>query len=167
MHVISTSIIGIAVTDVRVSITSAGLPQARFRMVSQPRKYEASAGAYVDLDPSFLSVLAWRSLAEHVADSVVKGDPLVVVGKLRVREWEQDGRTRIAVEVDAQAVGHDLARGVSRFTRARRPDLVADSRRDRQLEAGTPQEAPALVATRVGDHGRLHLHTPSGAQGPR
>ncbi len=121
MHSINVSIIGTAVSEVKHTTTASGLPVARFRMVSQPRKYDASSGGFIDLDASYVTVLAWRSLATHITSSVRKGDPVVVVGRLRVREWEHDGRAGVTVEVDAQGVGHDLARGCATFTRSTRP----------------------------------------------
>ena len=121
MHAIAVSIIGVAVTDVRHGITASGVPIARFRMVSQPRRYDSNLGNFVDMEASYLTVVSWRNTADNIAASIHKGDPVVVVGKLRVREFESDGHTRIAVEVDAQSVGHDLSRGCTRFTRALRP----------------------------------------------
>ena len=41
------------------------------------------------------------------------GQPLVVYGRLKVRDWERDGRKGTTVEVEASAVGHDLSRGTS------------------------------------------------------
>ncbi|MFM2438035.1 MAG: single-stranded DNA-binding protein, partial [Actinomycetota bacterium] len=120
MHEISASAIGTVVSDVRHTITPAGISMARFRMVSQPRRFDSNAGSFVDLDASFLSVTVWRALAEHVALSVRKGDPILVIGRLRVREWEQEGRVRVTVEIEAKSVGHDLARGNSRFARRAR-----------------------------------------------
>ena len=125
MHAITTAMIGTAVTDVRHAITQSGLSMARFRMVSQPRRFDASVGAYVDQEASFVTVFAWRAMADHIAASIRKGDPVVVVGRMRVREWSDDGRPRVTVEVDAQSVGHDLSRGTARFarnTRRQQPD---------------------------------------------
>ena len=99
MHEITASAIGTIVTEVRHSITPAGISVARFRMVSQPRRFDSNAGSFVDLEASFLSVTAWRAMADHVAVSLRKGDPILVIGRLRVREWEQEGRTRTSVEI--------------------------------------------------------------------
>jgi single-strand DNA-binding protein len=66
----------------------------------------------------YLQVSAWRQLGEHVADSLALGQPVIVVGRLRQREYEKDGQTHKVVEVDADAVGHDLTFGSSRFQRA-------------------------------------------------
>ena len=117
MHQMNVSVIGVAVTEVKTGTTEAGHPMARFRMVCRPRKFDAVTGTVTEFDPSFVTVQCWRQLAEHVAASVRKGDPVVVMGRLRVREWEQDGRTRVSVEIDAQSVGHDLCRGSTQFQR--------------------------------------------------
>ncbi len=149
MHVITTSMIGTAVSDVRLSVTQSGLSMARFRMVSQPRRYDSNAGAFVDQDPSFVTVFAWRGMAEHVAASIHKGDPVVVVGRLRVREWSDEGRTRVTVEVDAQSVGHDLSRGTARFQRTPRPASVAgpptELKEKREAVAAEAAVTPAVA----------------------
>ena len=44
---------------------------------------------------SWFSVTCWRTLADHVRDSVRKGDPVLVHGRLRTDVWErEDGRAR-------------------------------------------------------------------------
>ena len=156
MHNIAVSLIGVAVTDVRHGLTTSGIPIARFRMVSQPRRYDAATSQFVDLDPSFLTVVAWRSTADHIASSIHRGDPVVVVGRMRVREYEVDGTTRVTVEVDAQSVGHDLSRGTARFVRPPRPavDGGPESQRDGRADvrplhnvAGRePEDRPAAAA---------------------
>lgn len=52
---------------------------------------------------------AFRQLATHTAQSVDKGDRIIVVGKLRITEWESVERTGTNVEIEAEALGHDLA----------------------------------------------------------
>lgn len=146
MHAITVSLVGTAVSAVRHSTTASGLPVARFRMVSQPRRYDATAGGFIDLDSSYVTVLAWRSLANHLNTSLRKGDPVLVVGRLRVREWEHEGRTGVAVEVDATAVGHDLSRGVSRFSRSTRPLEAVGSE-----PAGVGPRALSEVTSDLGD----------------
>ncbi|MGH3446706.1 MAG: single-stranded DNA-binding protein, partial [Nocardioidaceae bacterium] len=62
-----------------------------------------------------------RALAVHVRDSIRRGDPVIVVGRLKTQEWEKDGSRNSRFVLDATTVGHDLARGVSTFTKAQRP----------------------------------------------
>ena len=57
----------------------------------------------------------WRRAAENVADSLAKGQPVVVHGRLRENRYEVDGQPRTSLEIDASTVGHDLSRGVARF----------------------------------------------------
>jgi single-strand DNA-binding protein len=120
------TLIGNVVTDVQSHTTAAGTEVASFRMASTSRRYDKGIGAWVDGDTSFVRVTCWKRLARHVQDSLVKGDPVIVSGAMKVREWEdRDGNRRTGVDVVASSVGHDLARGTTVFTRpARRLDTA-------------------------------------------
>jgi single-strand DNA-binding protein len=60
-------------------------------------------------------------LAQNAAASVEKGQPVVVHGELRVREWKaEDGRTGKEVDVSAHTLGHDLRRGCGSFRKVTR-----------------------------------------------
>ena len=64
----------------------------------------------MDGDRLYMAVTCWRSLADHVADSLRKGDQVVVHGRLKIREYTtKDGARRTNLEVDAKAIGPDLA----------------------------------------------------------
>ncbi|MFF7244181.1 single-stranded DNA-binding protein [Embleya sp. NPDC008237] len=123
------TVIGNAASDVRVQMTQAGVPLARFRMAVSPRRFDRETGTWVSGDASFYTIVCFRGLAENVTSSIDKGDPLVVTGRLRVREWEREGRWWTVTEIDASSVGHDLTRGVAEFRRVGRParlSVVAD-----------------------------------------
>ncbi len=111
------TVVGTAVTDVRHAVTKDGQTFARFRAAVRPRRLDRVSGQWVDQEPSFVSVVCWRMLAENVVASIAKGDPVVASGRLRVREWRTVDRQGIDVEVEAVSVGHDLSRGVARFSR--------------------------------------------------
>ena len=66
---------------------------------------------------------AWRAMAQNVADSLRKGQPAVVTGRYYQREFTQGEVLRTTYELEATAVGHDLARGISSFERVTRPAL--------------------------------------------
>jgi len=109
--------VGNVATDIRASHSRDGVPMTSFRMASTTRRFERGRG-FSDVDTIFVTVVCWRQLAEHLASSLAKGDPIIVTGRLRVRQWTADGgRSGTAVEVEAVAAGHDLTRGVSTFTR--------------------------------------------------
>ncbi|GLX37204.1 hypothetical protein Sros01_32770 [Streptomyces roseochromogenus] len=63
-------------------------------------------------------------LALNLASSVSVGEPLVVHGRLRVREDppDGDGVRWFSADIDAVAVGHDLNRGTAAFRRVVKTD---------------------------------------------
>ena len=90
-------------------------------------------GEWVDGETTWYSVTAWRTLADHVRDSVRKGDPVIVHGRLRTETWEPErGRPATTLQVEASLVGHDLTRGISHFIKAQRPERASDADRRRR-----------------------------------
>jgi single-strand DNA-binding protein len=99
-------------------------PSARFRFAVTPRYFDRRKEAWTDAPTSFYTVWARRTLAVNLAGSVSVGEPLVVHGRLRVRDDPADGEGNrwFAAEVDAIAIGHDLTRGTAAFRRVVRAD---------------------------------------------
>ncbi len=94
---------------------------AKLRIAYTARRMNRETGEWSDGPTSFLTVQCWRTLAENVAVCLRKGEPVLVKGRLQVRKYESnDGGTRLAVEVDASSIGHDLNRGVAHFSRTHR-----------------------------------------------
>ena len=95
-----------------------------FRVGSTPRIRKRN-GDWVDGPTSWFSVTCWRSLADNVRDSVRKGEPVLVHGRLRTDVWErEDGQTSVTHVVEALYVGHDLTRGTAEFVKSTRPERV-------------------------------------------
>ncbi|WP_405409775.1 single-stranded DNA-binding protein [Streptomyces decoyicus] len=118
------TLVGNAATAVEHRQTTAGVTVARFRLAATSRRWDKAQERWTDGGTSFYTVRSWRALADNVAASVAVGEPLVVQGRLRLREGEQPpergGQRWFSAEVDAVAIGHDLARGTSAFRRATR-----------------------------------------------
>jgi single-strand DNA-binding protein len=91
-----------------------------FRLACTPR-VRGKGGDYSDGNTTWIDVTCFRSLAAHVAASVRKGDPVIVVGKLRTSVWTKDGQTRERLGLEAETVGHDLSRGTAIFRKSVRP----------------------------------------------
>ncbi len=98
-----------------------------------PRRRDRETQLWTDGPTSFYTVWAWRTLATNLAASVAIGEPLVVHGRLKVREEERDGGRRTFVDVEAVAVGHDLSRGTAAFRRVVRTEPALTS----ALQGGT------------------------------
>jgi single-strand DNA-binding protein len=105
--------------DPELKFTANGAAVANFRIAVTSRVRDGDT--WRDGETSFFRVNAWRQLAEHVADSLAKGDRAVVVGRLKSRSWETpEGEQRSVVEVDADEVAPSLRFAVAKPQRASR-----------------------------------------------
>ena len=91
---------------------------ASFRLACTPRLRKA--GDWTDGETTWMTVTCFRSLAENAAGSVRKGDPVIVVGRLRTSVWVKDGVQQERTVLEALTIGHDLTRGTSAFNRNER-----------------------------------------------
>ena len=61
---------------------------------------------------------AWRETAAHLAESLHKGDRVVVLGRLRQRSWETpEGERRSVAEIEADEVAASLRWATAKFER--------------------------------------------------
>jgi single-strand DNA-binding protein len=119
------TVVGNLVDDPKLRTTDSGVEVCSFRVASTARRLDRETGRWVDYGQLFLGVSCWRGLGINVAASLHKGDPVVVSGRLFTRQYERDGQLRSSYEVDAVAVGPDLARGTASFQRVTRPAVPA------------------------------------------
>jgi single-strand DNA-binding protein len=128
---------------------ATGTSHAKLRVAYTERRLNRETGEWGDGPTSFVTVLCWRALADNVAMCLRKGEPVLVRGRLRVREYEgKDGSRGTETEIDASSVGHDLSRGVAHFSRTRRApgETAAESAETpaaAQSQDGEEQDRPA------------------------
>jgi len=108
---------GLVATTPRHLVTNEGLPITTFRLASTQRRYDRGQQKWIDGDTNWFTITAFRQLAVNVVGSIAKGQRVVVTGRLRVRDWASGDRTGTNVEVDADALGHDLSWGTAVFSR--------------------------------------------------
>jgi len=108
---------GLVATMPRHIVTSEGLAITSFRLASSQRRFNRATKSWVDGDTNWYTVTAFRALASNTAESVHKGDRVVISGRLRIRDWENTDRSGTLVEIEAEAIGHDLNWGVSTYKR--------------------------------------------------
>jgi len=65
----------------------SGVAVASFGVACNDRKKDPTTGEWADGDTTFLDCSAWRETAEHVADSLHKGDLVLINGKLAMRKY--------------------------------------------------------------------------------
>jgi len=164
---------GFVASEPSFKLLDNGTSTAKLRVAYTERRFNRETGQWGDGPTSFVTVLCWRTLADNVAMCVRKGEPVLVRGRMRVREYQDtEGRPRAVTEVDASSIGHDLSRGVAHFSRTRRaPGETAAENADGQSSAPSPDgqssapspdgEDPAHPA------GRDDPGQPGGAAGKR
>jgi single-strand DNA-binding protein len=119
-----------------------GVSGASFRLASARGFYDRTTQQWRESPTLWITVRAFRGLAQNIVSSLHKGDPVVVVGDLLSDEWTgSDGSPRSALVLQASAVGHDLNQGVSSFAKLRPP--ASDNAR--QAPRGSEAQRQAVV----------------------
>jgi single-strand DNA-binding protein len=129
---------GFVATEIRSSTTPGGVPTASFRLGSAERRFDKAANAWVDGNINWFTVQGYRQLAGNMGCSIKKGQRVIIVGKLKMRSWEKEGRVYHDAEIDADAVGHDLKWGTANFIRNSGNPQAADGFGPANGDRGTP-----------------------------
>ena len=147
MNDIPMTVVGNVVREVELRFTSGGDPVASFRVASSTRRFDRVNERWVDGDTHYFTVTCWRSMAHNVVESITKGMPVVVTGRLRSREVERPcGELKHVVryhDIEALAVGPDLARGTATFQRVKREAVVESEARALADAVGAEAELAA------------------------
>lgn len=114
---------GTLITQVNRRRMPDGTTVVSFRVASNERRYDRASESWVDGDTLYVSVTCWRKLAENVHASFAVGDPIIVYGRVYTRSYEKDGRRLSVTELEASAVGPDLAKCTAAITRTKRANV--------------------------------------------
>lgn len=114
---------GNVVGDPVVRATRANVPFVTFRVASNVRRVDFKTGEYIDAGTNFVNVTAFRGLGVNLSNSLKKGEPVIVYGRMRINQWVNGERSGTTVEIDAYNVGHDLNRGQTTFLKVAKPQL--------------------------------------------
>jgi single-strand DNA-binding protein len=156
MNETSVTVVGNVASDVTAKqVGTEGHVVVSFRVASSERRWDRTSGSWVDGDRFSARVSCWRRLGDHVLVSLRKGDPVVVRGRVSVREYEVNGERRYSTELTASAVGPDLGRCAALLTRTRgavdpaRTPGVDGASREEVSEVGVTAPAEAAGAERA------------------
>ena len=111
------TVAGLVATTPRHLVTQDGLPITSFRLAAAHRRFDRKENKWVDGETNWFTITSFRQLAINSAGSISKGERVLVTGKLRVRDWDNGERAGTSVEIEADALGHDINWGTSVFTR--------------------------------------------------
>jgi single-strand DNA-binding protein len=131
-----TTIVGNLVEDPELRFTNSGTAVANMRVAVTQRIQQD--GNWRDGETSFFKVNVWRGQAENLADSLSKGDRVMVSGRLRQRSWETpEGEKRSVTELEADEVGASLKWATAKVERvSQRGNGARSQSRERQAERG-------------------------------
>ncbi|MFI6512105.1 single-stranded DNA-binding protein [Streptosporangium sp. NPDC050855] len=129
------------------------------KIASTSRYFDRENQQWRNGETTYFGVRCFRGLADNVAQSVRLGQPVIVQGRLRIREFTHEGERRFMPEVEAGSLGHDLRWGLGSFSKPQRggpiPALGSAERSelDREtsdwaMSGGVPVGSDALAAAR-------------------
>jgi single-strand DNA-binding protein len=157
-------------------LTKTNSVVASFRVASNSRRYDRNSEQWVDGPSLRVRVNCWRNLADGVKNSIGVGDPVVVYGRIATRDWKnEDGEARIAYEVEAVTVGHDLSRGMAEFQRRKHDpsSVIEDADSEARINGELAETIPSLDAPRsgavngaTGEHFQVETFPESDTSGP-
>lgn len=101
---VQVTLIGNATADPELRFTAKGDAQATFTVAVNERVKQGDE--WVDGEPTFYRVTAWRKIAEQAAEHLRKGQRCIIVGKFKPRDYEtKDGGKRTSLDVTADEIG--------------------------------------------------------------
>jgi single-strand DNA-binding protein len=105
---------------------TAGQAVATIRLAVNSRRKNMDGG-YEDTPAVFYEGAVWGQVAEHVADSLRKGDRVLVHGSTYDEEWtDREGHTRVKHVLQVTAIGASLRYATATLTRTSRNNGQAE-----------------------------------------
>lgn len=105
------------VADPELRFSDKGSAWIKVRGIAKDRVRD-NTGNWSDGDPLFIDILLSGQSAEHLFESIVKGDTITVTGKLKQREYEKDGEKRTAMEIRADSIGVSVRWGTAKTAKS-------------------------------------------------
>lgn len=90
-------------------------PYCRFRVAASYG--QMVSGSWVNYDTLWFTAKAWGDLAEHLAQSFKRGDPVILCGRLGEEHWMRSGQRVSSMVLHLHCAGHDLTRGEAHYTK--------------------------------------------------
>jgi single-strand DNA-binding protein len=101
------TVIGNLTRDPELRFTASGDAVANFSVAVNERVREGDT--YVDGEPSYYDVTAWKKFAENIAENLRKGDRVIVIGRMKVEKFAgRDGEQRSKPVITAEEVGSSV-----------------------------------------------------------
>ncbi|MEW2507629.1 single-stranded DNA-binding protein [Amycolatopsis sp. NPDC047767] len=118
------TVVGNLTSDPELRFTTSGLAVTNLTVAQTPRVLDRTSGEWKDGETSFWRCNIWRKPGENAANSLNRGQRVIVQGRLRQRSWEtRDGEKRTSMEIDVDEIGPSLKYAVAKVTKAPREGI--------------------------------------------
>jgi single-strand DNA-binding protein len=95
--------------DPELRFLPSGKALTNFTVVTEDRRKNEETQKWEGKDSTFWRCTAFDQMAENVVESLQKGDAVIVMGRIRQRDWQdKDGNNRTSYEVTVNEVGASL-----------------------------------------------------------
>jgi len=122
--------------DPELRFTASGKAVVTLSVVTS-KSIKNDDGSWENQEETWWRVSAWEKLAENVAATLLKGDPVVVVGRSFMEKYEdKEGNERQSLKVNAYNIGLDLKRRTAQV--------------ERSVGQGSPQAAREAISEPAG-----------------
>ncbi len=102
------TVVGNLTRDPELRFTPNGTPVVSFAVAVNKRFQDKNSGEWLN-SADFFNVVAWFKLAENCAESLGKGDRVLISGKLSQENWDdKDGQKRTSYRIVANVVAPSL-----------------------------------------------------------
>jgi single-strand DNA-binding protein len=147
------TIVGNLGDDPELRFTASGQAVCKFR-IAQATRIKHADGTYGDGEPVWMSVTAWRGLAENIAETLTRGARAIVTGRLKQRTYEtKEGEKKTVYELEADEVGAALTFAQAKIRKIARGEGggSADRPRSQERPAAARPSAETQRATQAAD----------------
>ena len=115
------TVVGNLTGDPELRFTPSGAAVANFTVASTPRAFDRQSNEWKDQETLFMRCSVWREAAENIAESLQRGNRVIVTGRLKSRSYEtKEGEKRTVLELEVDEVGPSLRYATAKINRTQR-----------------------------------------------
>ena len=115
------TIVGNLADDPELRYTPNGVAVTNMRVAVNRRRFNRETNAWDEELDGFFTVNVWRDHAENVAESLKRGNRVLVTGRLRSRSYEdKEGQTKWITEIEADEVCPSLRWATAKVSKVNR-----------------------------------------------
>jgi single-strand DNA-binding protein len=117
------TLVGNLTDDPELRFTPNGVAVANVRVAVNRRVRNQQTNDWEDKLDGYFTVNVWRDHAENVAESLHRGNRVLVTGRLISRSYQdKDGQTRWVTEIEADEICPSLRWATAQITKVNRRD---------------------------------------------